>query len=365
MVQLTKAQEKAEIKAIDKMNADALKSLRADFKAGLERDKIQTYSVDKYFKPLNLKGTPLSKEWLKLYDEGKFKTEADVDKFFKSKLGKEDKSKKKSLKKDIVKFGREVDDTYIFKKTFKEELNYMKEKLKEIEASIKKPSKSDKKTKGDLKKLFKEVKATKMPSAFDPEIESMKEKLKEISSLMSKPKKELKSLVKANEEHLKVFPSMKDKEEQKMTKRVLTAKSDYKRDVSNVSSFVKQYVDEYKYILDNTPTKGGAQTKKINKIRSRLYEKATPSEINDANTIIRELKKDYVKEPKPKKPIKAKAGSEDDLHDKIVKYVKGQIKKGTLESMEQGDIFYIAEEAISKGVPPRLSLKFIKTIIDE
>jgi len=105
---------------------------------------------------------------------------------------------------------------------------------------------------------------------------------------MSKPKKELKSLVKANEEHLKVFPSMKDKEEQKMTKQIL-----------------KQKV------------------------------------------------------------VKAKASSSDDLHKKIVKYVKGQIKKGTLESMEQGDIFYIAEEAISKGVPPRLSLKFIKTIIDE
>jgi hypothetical protein len=240
----------------------------------------------------------------------------------------------------------------------------MKEKLKEIESSIKKPSKSDKKTKGDLKKLFKEVKATKMPSAFDPEIESMKEKLKEISSLMSKPKKELKSLVKANEEHLKVFPSMKDKEEQKMTKRVLTAKSDYKRDVSNVSSFVKQYVDEYKYILDNVSIKGGAQAKKIAKLRSKLYESAMPSDINDANTLIRELKKDYVKEPKPK-VVKAKAGSSDDLHDKIVKYVKGQIKKGTLESMETGDIFYIAEEAISKGVPPRLSLKFIKTIIDE
>ena len=307
------------------------------------------------------------KQYEENYETGLRAGQADINEAYNRVVASEakaKKAKKKATKKDIIKFGREVKDTYIFKKDYIPELNYMKEKLKEIETSIKKPSKSDKKTKGDLKKLFKEVKATKMPSAFDPEIESMKEKLKEISSLMSKPKKELKSLVKANEEHLKVFPSMKDKEEQKMTKRVLTAKSDYKRDVSNVSSVVKQYVDEYKYILDNVSTKGGAQTKKITKIRSKLYESAKPSEINDANTLIRELKKDYVKEPKPK-VVKAKAGSSDDLHDKIVKYVKGQIKKGTLESMEQGDIFYIAEEAISKGVPPRLSLKFIKTIIDE
>ena len=238
---------------------------------------------------------------------------------------------------------------------------------KQKKTSIKKPSKPSKKeTKKDIKKLFKEVKATKMPSAFDPEIESMKEKLKEISSLMSKPKKELKSLVKANEEHLKVFPSMKDKEEQKMTKRVLTAKSDHKRDVSNVSSVVKQYVDEYKYILDNVSIKGGAQTKKIAKIRSKLYESAMPSEINDANTLIRELKKDYVKEPKPK-VVKAKVGSADDLHKKVVKYVKDQIKKGPLETMgiEPEDIGYIADEAISKGLPPRMSVKFIKSILDE
>ena len=211
---------------------------------------------------------------------------------------------------------------------------YLKSKTKAKKAN-------KKETKGDIKKLFKEVKATKMPSAFDPEIEAMKEKLKEISSLMSKPK-------------------------QKMTKRVLTAKSDHKRNVSNVSSVVKQYVDEYKYILDNVSTKGGAQTKKIAKIRSKLYESAMPSEINDANTLIRELKKDYVKEPKPK-VVKAKVGSADDLHKKVVKYVKDQIKKGPLETMgiEPEDIGYIADEAISKGLPPRMSVKFIKSILDE
>ena len=186
-----------------------------------------------------------------------------------------------------ARFHKKFMETRARKEISKAKLAATKARLAQ-EAKAKESKSSKKETKKDLKKLFKEVKGTKMPSAFDPEIESMKEKLKEISSLMSKPKKELKSLVKANEEHLKVFPSMKDKEEQKMTKQIL-----------------KQKV------------------------------------------------------------VKAKASSSDDLHKKIVKYVKGQIKKGTLESMEQGDIFYIAEEAISKGVPPRLSLKFIKTIIDE
>ena len=64
----------------------------------------------------------------------------------------------------------------------------MKDKLKEIESSIKNPSKSDKKSKSDtLLKLVKEVKATKMPETFIPEIKSMKEKLKEISDSIKKP----------------------------------------------------------------------------------------------------------------------------------------------------------------------------------
>ena len=139
MVKLTEKEEDAELKAINKMNADALKRLDANFKARLEASKIQNYSIEKYLKPLNLANTPLAKEFIKLRREGKFKTEADVDKFFKSKLGKEEKPKK---------------------------------------------SKSD-----NLSKLVKEVKATKMPSSFIPEIKSMNEKLKEIASLMSKPKK--------------------------------------------------------------------------------------------------------------------------------------------------------------------------------
>jgi len=233
---------------------------------------------------------------------------------------------------------------------------YLKSKAKE-----EKPKKS----KTDLKKLVKEVKATKMPETFIPEIKSMKEKLKELTKLASKPKKELKKLVKANEEHLEVFPSMKDKEEQKMTKRVLTMKTDHKRDVSNVSSLVRQYVDEYKHILDNVSNKGGSRQKKIDKLRTKLYSSSSPSDIRDATTLIKELKKDYIEEPKPKKKPVVKSGSADDLHDKVVKYVKGQIKKGTLESMETGYLFYIAEEVISKGVTSRLSLKIIKSIIDE
>lgn len=291
-----------------------------------------------------------------------------------------EKAKKKATKKDIIKFGREVNDTYIFKKAYIPELNYMKEKLKEIEASIKKPSKSDKKTKGDLKKLFKEVKATKMPSAFDPEIESMKEKLKEISSLMKKPKKELKSLVKANEEHLKVFPSMKDKEEQKMTKKVLTAKSNYTRDLSKVSTIVKNFVDEYKHILDNVSKKGGAQTKRITKIRSKLYENAMPSDIRDALALVKELKKDYVEEEKPKKKYVSKAGSakskavkpdkddDDAEYDKrikhITKYIKNKIDNDELKPLDDDTINYIGDEVISKKIK-RLSVKIIQSILDE
>ena len=54
-------------------------------------------------------------------------TLAQHNAYLKSKA-KEEKPKdsKKVLKKDIIKFGRKVKDTYIFKKDFSPELNYMK-----------------------------------------------------------------------------------------------------------------------------------------------------------------------------------------------------------------------------------------------
>ena len=87
--------------------------------------------------------------------------------YLKSKA-KEEKPKKS--KTDLKKLVKEVKATKM-PETFIPEIKSMKEKLKEISDSIKKPS--NKKTKGNLKKLFKEVKATKMPSSFSPEIESI------------------------------------------------------------------------------------------------------------------------------------------------------------------------------------------------
>ena len=257
---------------------------------------------------------------------------------------------------DWIQYKASRDATRLAEKEADEKRRILAERAKEEKAK-KSKSKSDK-----LTKLVKDVKATKMPETFDPEIKAMKEKLKELAKLVSKPKKELKKLVKANEEHLKVFPSMKDKEEQVMTKKVLKNKIEHKRDTSNASSYVKNYVNEYKHILENVSKKGGVQAKQITKLRRKLYENASPSDISDANAMIKELKKDYVEEPKPKK---VKTGSEDDLHDKIINYVKSQIKKGALDVMDKSEMIYIAQEAISRGVPARLSLSYIKNIINE
>ena len=294
----------------------------------------------------------------------------------------EAKAKKKAeTKGELTNIKKDVKGTYIFKKDYSAELGYMKDKLKEIESKIKGSKKSDKSdTVKDLKKLYKKVKDTKMVSSFKPELDSMKEKLKEINSLMKKPKKELKTLVKANEEHLKVFPSMKDKEEQKMTKKILTAKSDYTRDLTKVSTIVKNFVDEYKHILDNVSKKGGAQTKRITKIRSKLYENAMPSDIRDALALVKELKKDYVEEEKPKKKYVSKAGSakskavkpdkddDDAEYDKrikhITKYVKNKIDNDELKPLDDDTINYIGDEVISKKIK-RLSVKIIQSIIDE
>jgi len=142
MVRLSKKEQDAEMDAAIRFNKQSEINLDRKLREGIDREKIQDYANDKYIRPnlSILKGTPTALEWSKLFKEGKFKTEADVDKFFESKLGKEENPKKKVSKSDI-------------------------------------------------KKLFKEVKATKMPSSFSPEIKSINEKLKEIASLMSKPKK--------------------------------------------------------------------------------------------------------------------------------------------------------------------------------
>jgi hypothetical protein len=96
-------------------------------------------------------------------------------------------------------------------------------------------------------------------------------------------------------------------------------------------------------------------------------ETARPSEVSDANSLIKEYREANVKEeaPKAKKAIVMKESSGEDKKYKQCKtYLKNQIKKGTLPPMDDDAIEFVCEEAVNKGFKS-MSKKFVQEILDQ
>lgn len=190
------------------------------------------------------------------------------------------------------------------------------------------------------------------------EIESINDSIAEIDKLLKTPKKGLKKLIEADKEHLKYHPSKQDYKEMKMDQKA------YKHKAINVSNLVSNYVAQYKSILSENLSKG-VTTRHINKLRNDFYGMAKPSEIDDANSIIKEFK-DMLPKPEPKS-VKAKVAvsDEDKKYKQVSTYLKNQIKAGSFPSLKDEETFkYVCEEAVSKGFK-RLSKAFIQSILDE
>jgi hypothetical protein len=201
-------------------------------------------------------------------------------------------------------------------------------------------------------------KTPKSKKISEKDIESINDSIKEIDKLLKTPKKGLKKLLEADKEHLKYHPSKQDYKEMKMDQKA------YKHKVKDVSNLVSNYVAQYKSILSENLSKG-VTTRYINKLRNNFYGMAKPSEIDDANSIIRDIK-EMLPKPEPKS-VKAKVAvsDEDKKFKQVSTYLKNQIKADSFPSLKDEETFkYVCEEAVSKGFK-RLSKAFIQSILDE
>jgi len=138
----------------------------------------------------------------------------------------------------------------------------------------------------------------------------------------------------------------------------------HKHKVMDASQKVMDYVHQFISIMDENTTPA-VKTRTINKLRQKFYTNARPSEIDDANELIRQFREAQPKpEPKVKKAkSKAVLSDIDKKYKQCETYLKNQIKKGTL-NIDEDTIKYVCDEAVSKGFKT-MSLKFVKDIIDQ
>lgn len=239
-------------------------------------------------------------------------------------------------------------------------------------------------TKSDIKKLIKEVKNTKIkkvdksklnditnilnlvddihkaPEPKKIEVESIQDTINEVEKLLRTPKKDLKKLIKADKEHLKYHPSQQDYKEMKMDQKV------YKHKVNNIPPHIAGYVASYKELMDKD-NKGGARTRAIDKLRNAFMSVARPSDIDDANALIREYKETLSK-PEPK--VKAKKSSakkavvsESYYDDPKYKPLTLYVKKNKPSITDVEDIHNIVSDLIDKK--QRMSKKLLDAVIED
>jgi hypothetical protein len=201
------------------------------------------------------------------------------------------------------------------------------------------------------------------------ESEDLEHTIAEIEKLIKAPKKELKKLVKADEMHLKYHPSEMDMKEYKLDKKIMKQSEGYVHKVTNASPAVKQYVEEYKYILQKYKTPATI-TKHISKLKSEAYEKLKPSDIDDANKLIRDFRALLPPKPVKEKKVtvkKAKAEKPVDNSyrgDKKYKPYTAYVKKYKPNFTDPEDIHLIVSELIDKKVP-RMSVKILEQAIKD
>ena len=127
-------------------------------------------------------------------------------------------------------------------------------------------------------------KTPKSKKISEKDIETVNDSIKEIDKLLKTPKKGLKKLIEADKEHLKFHPSKQDYKEMRMDQKA------YKHKSKDVSELVSNYVEQFKSILSENKVRGGVMTKGIKDIRTKFYDKASPSEIDDANALIKQYR---------------------------------------------------------------------------
>ena len=237
----------------------------------------------------------------------------------------------------------------------------IEDSIKMVE-SIKVPKKSKSKNISMALDLVEQVsKAPKTKKIKEKEIESINESIAEVEKLLKTPKKGLKKLIEADKEHLKFHPSKQDYKEMKMDQKA------YKHKAKNVSDLVSNYVTHFKSILSENKVKGGIMTKGLKAIRTKFYDMASPSEIDDANSLIKEYRSMLPpKETKAGVPKVKKVKPDDNSYAGHIKYkpLTLYVKKHRPDITDPEDINIIVQELINKA-HPRMSVTKLKEVLDD
>jgi hypothetical protein len=227
-----------------------------------------------------------------------------------------------------------------------------------------KPKKSN--TNKQIKQLLKEVEST--PVIKKVKTKKVGELLKKVErkarehegfDLISKIEKQI------NKEKSDIQKAIEKVNAIKPTKLMHQAKG-YEHKVSDVSPRVQNYVNEYKFIVNNGKTQAGI-TRALNKLKLNVMTNMKPSEVDDANKLVSDFKKTLQPVDKPSKVTKSKAPKPEDgsyESDKKYKPLTAYVKKHKPHITNHEEIDIIVKEIIDKKIP-RMSLKKLEEILED
>jgi hypothetical protein len=277
------------------------------------------------------------------FDDGKIKTESDVDKYIKNNM--------KSNKSNTVK---NIKDTIKNIKTTKTNKN-----IKDLVKDIKKDSQK-RKVKGIIRDVEASVKPTKKSKA--RKTSSIINIIDTIQGIKKSKKNDMTDVYDTMNDIDKLLNTkVKSKKE---PKKVMQLAKGYSHKADNLSEAARDYVDRYIDIYQNTsspPYRG----RLINDLKLNVFTKLRPSDADDATSLIRDFLKTLVK------PVKAKKApvvlTEDVKKERQIKnYIKTKIKQGFFPTLkdDEENINYIVAEALNKGFT-RCSVDFVESMLNE
>jgi hypothetical protein len=233
----------------------------------------------------------------------------------------------------------------------------------EIDNYIKKHYKKLNKKK-DIEKLIKGVKNTKIKKVDNSKLKNINNILNLVDKIQKAPKpKKIKtaSIQDTINEVEKLL-----KKPQQSYKEMKTEQKAYKHKVDNIPPHIAGYVATYKELM-NKDNKGGARTRAIDKLRNAFMSVARPSDIDDANALIREYKETLIK-PTPKikakkTSVKKEVVSESYTDDPKYKTYTLYVKKNKPSITDVDDIHNIVSDLIDKK--QRMSKKLLDSVVED
>jgi hypothetical protein len=152
-----------------------------------------------------------------------------------------------------------------------------------------------------------------------------------------------------------------------MKKSTISEDADINEDISKAAM---DYVNFMKAIIDEGKVIGGVMTGDLRRGRAAYYNKLKPSDIQDAEKIIKAYKKARPKHTVDPSKLRGKGKKTmmtpeekkfNNRRNNIIKYIKDRIDNEEFEATPIDEIEFIADEAMSRGVA-RMSIPLIEEL---